>query len=124
MTKAPRRKSPSEPAAAPAVDNTNPAPEPDAFAGYDVLLINSLIRDRLFNEVVACVSKNRKGDKVVLCLTTYGGLANPAYRIGRFLQTTYEEVVVFAPSFCKSAGTLIVTAANRVLMSRWARSAP
>lgn len=89
----------------------------DEYAGYDVLLVNSLITNELFNDIFRCVSKNRVNDNVVLCLVTYGGLANPAYRISRHLQTVYKDVVVFVPSFCKSAGTLIVTGANKVLMS-------
>ena len=47
--------------------------------------------------------------KAVLILVTYGGLANVAYRVARYLQTVYDEdVVAFIPVQCKSAGTLLV----------------
>jgi len=51
----------------------------------------------------------------VVILVTYGGSANVAFRVARLLQTLYDEVVVCAPSVCKSAGTLIAAGAHRIV---------
>ena len=91
---------------------------PDPYAAeHDFLLANGDIDDRLFGDIVKQVIEKRQNQKVVLCLVTYGGQANAAYRIGRFLQSFYGEVVALVPSLCKSAGTLVVTAAHKVVMS-------
>lgn len=88
-----------------------------AYAGFDVLIVNGSIEEALFAKVMRCVGANKKSDKLVLVLVTYGGQANPAYRIGRLLQGMYEEIVVFIPSYCKSAGTLIAVAGSKVVFS-------
>ncbi len=97
-------------------ENASPRIE-DRFAnGYDFLLINHEIDGELFADVLGCVTAKKQNDKVIVVLVTYGGSANVAYRVGRFLQTMYEEVVVFIPSLCKSAGTLLVAAAHCVII--------
>jgi hypothetical protein len=67
------------------------------------LLINHDVDDALFSDVLGCVTDNRKNDKVVVIIVTYGGHANVAFRMGRFLQTMYpKDIVAFVPSICKS----------------------
>jgi ClpP class serine protease len=85
-------------------ETASPQTEDQFAGGYDFLLINHDIDDALFPDVLECVTENRKNEKVVVIVVTYGGQANVAYRVGRFLQTMYEEVVAFIPSICKSAG--------------------
>jgi len=104
-------------------DGTPPADDPFA-TGYDFLLINHDIDDALFADVLTCVTENRKNDKVVVIIVTYGGQANVAYRVGRLLQTMYQEVVAFIPSICKSAGTLIVASANCVICTGFGEIGP
>jgi hypothetical protein len=100
-------------------------PKPDKYSsGYDFLLVNEDIRDDTFPEVMGCVNRFKKNNNVVLILLTYGGTANGAYRTARYLQTIYEDVVAFLPSECKSAGTLLVTAANSVLISPFGEVGP
>jgi hypothetical protein len=100
-------------------------PKPDKFgSGYDYLLVNEDMRENTFPEVMGCVNHFRKHDKVVLILVTYGGSANAAYRTARFLQTVYDDVVAFLPAECKSAGTLLVTAANSVIISPFGEIGP
>lgn len=96
----------------------------DQYAGYDVLIINGLIYDELFAKVTKCVAQNKKSPKVVVALVTFGGHANAAYRISRLLQGMYEDIVVFIPSYCKSAGTLIAAAANRLVFSPFGEIGP
>src|SRR5690348_131671 len=98
------RKAAADRAAPPAA----PASDDPFASGYDFLLINHDIDDNLFPDVLSCVSKNKKNDRVVVIVVTYGGSANVAYRVARYLQTVYREIVAFVPSICKSAGTLIV----------------
>ena len=61
---------------------------------------------------------------MVVALVTYGGQANVAYRISRLLQGMYEDIVVFIPSFCKSAGTLIATCASSLVFSPFGEIGP
>jgi hypothetical protein len=100
-------------------------PRPDQFAvDYDFLLINHPVDDGLFSEVLGCVTEHRKNSKVVVFAVTYGGSANVAYRIARFLQTMYERVVVCVPSVCKSAGTLIAAGAHCIIFTPFGEIGP
>jgi hypothetical protein len=97
----------------------------DPYAvGHDVLLVNGTIDEQLFSQIVQAVTRQKSNDKVVVGLVTYGGQANHAYRIGRYLQSIYQTVVVFIPSLCKSAGTLVAAAANRLVMSPFGEIGP
>ena len=59
----------------------------------------------------------QKKTKVLLCLSTFGGDPDAGYRIGRCLQHYYEgNVTLFAPSLCKSSGTLTAIAANNIII--------
>ena len=99
-------------------------PPGDRFAsGYDVILANGDIDHRLFAGIVREISTKKKNN-VVLCLVTYGGVANDAYRIGRALQISYDDFAIFIPSFCKSAGTLVACAANSIIMAPFGELGP
>lgn len=105
--------------------SSSPSEVSDPFAaGYDILLVNGSIDDKLFGPIIREITHRRANSKLVLCLVTYGGTANAAYRIGRFLQNVYDEVVAFVPSTCKSAGTLIITAAHKLVMSDFGEIGP
>ena len=54
---------------------------------------------------------------VLVVLSTFGGSPHAAYAVGRFLQTTYDQVRIFVPTWCKSAGTLLATAAHELFMT-------
>lgn len=109
---------------APKATPVDPEASSDPFDNYDILIANGMVDDRLFSDLLGCSLKNKKHAKVVLCLVTYGGQANAGYRIGRFLQQVYDEVVIFVPSYCKSAGTLVATAGNRLVMSVFGEIGP
>lgn len=53
---------------------------------------------------------------VIFCLATFGGDPNAGYRIGRALQHNYDEVTLLVVGPCKSAGTLIAIAANKLVI--------
>lgn len=96
----------------------------DPFSsGYDFLVINALLEEPVFGGVLEQAQK-KKNDKLILVVVTPGGLANIAYRIGRFLQSVYEELVVFVPSLCKSAGTLLATSGNELRISPFGEIGP
>ncbi len=97
----------------------------DKFAvGYDFMLVNSGMDHPLFSEIIGCTSKHKKHDKLVLTLVTLGGSANEAYRIGRYLQSVYNEVACFIPGPCKSAGTLLALSANELRISPFGELGP
>lgn len=105
--------------------NGNAKPIEDRFAsGHDFLVINHEIDDALFSDVLGCVTEHKKNPKVVVLLITYGGSANVAYRVARFLQTAYDHVVVCVPSVCKSAGTLIAVGTHCVMCMAFGEVGP
>lgn len=93
-------------------------PEAEPETGFTHILINSPIDGGLFRQVMNVISsfpdRKRTG---VLTLITYGGIANDAYRIGRFLQMSFQHLYVHVPTVCASAGTLLVCAANKLIIS-------
>ena len=77
----------------------------------------------LSNEIEA-LHENRKSS-VLLLLATFGGDPDAGYRIGRCLQHYYEgEVSIFAPSLCKSSGTLTAIAANYLIIGNQGELGP
>jgi hypothetical protein len=100
---------------------------PDKFAdGHDFLIINSPMEEDVFTKLIGCVSsrKAKTNKNLVLTLVTYGGSADAAYRIGRYLQSVYDNITVFIPSSCKSAGTLLAIAGHSIVMSPFGELGP
>lgn len=60
----------------------------------------------------------------VLILTTNGGIADSAYKIARLLQKSHENLFLFIPSFCKSAGTLIALGASELYLTELSELGP
>lgn len=63
------------------------------------------------------IRARRRRAKVLLVLTTQGGLADSAYRIARCLQSEYSKFTILVPGWCKSAGTLCVLGAHELVMT-------
>ncbi len=78
----------------------------------------------LFIRVIRAVSTSKKNKKLVLFLVSWGGVADAAYRTGRYLQSAYDSITVFIPSSCKSAGTLLAIAGNCIIMSPFGELGP
>lgn len=77
----------------------------------------------LSNEIAA-IHDSRK-ENALLCLATFGGDPDAGYRIGRCLQHYYEgKVSIFAPSLCKSSGTLTAIAANHLIIGNQGELGP
>ncbi|MGF6255281.1 SDH family Clp fold serine proteinase [Ensifer sp. LBL] len=96
---------------------------------YDanVFLYSAGIDSSGFGKLVSEVAQ-RKNEaprrRGLLILTTNGGLANSAYQIARLMLQTYEEFILFTPSYCKSAGTLIALGAHRLIMDIFSELGP
>lgn len=76
--------------------------------------INMIGYYRLCSEI----EKNKNKEKVILCLTTFGGDPDAGFRIGRALQHHYNgEVTIYIPNVCKSAGTLTAISAKQIIMN-------
>ena len=70
----------------------------------------------LTNKIKKRKSQNELKKNVIFCVATYGGDPNAGYRIGRALQHYYETVTLLVVGPCKSAGTLIAIAANKLVI--------
>ena len=69
------------------------------------------------NEFIVYALRHRRQKNIVLELTTYGGDAHAAYRLGRFLQDFFERIRLLIVGPCKSAGTLVTLAAHQLAFS-------
>ena len=70
---------------------------------------------RLSSAIESRIEKKEKAEKACLILVTLGGNAHAAFRIARALRHHYRFLDIFIPDICKSAGTLICIAANRLI---------
>lgn len=82
----------------------------------DVLVLNFEILPPVDFALMGMVAGRKRRKNVILCLTTEGGSADSAFRMMRFLQSSYEKVVVVVPGWCKSAGTLMCIGAHELYM--------
>lgn len=83
----------------------------------DVLLYNGGIEQPFDDELANICDQNRAHGEVLLVLVTNGGDPHAAYRMARHLERTYDKFTAFVVGPCKSAGTLLVTGANELVMS-------
>jgi hypothetical protein len=60
----------------------------------------------------------------VLILTTAGGDADAAFIIARQFKRAYKRFYLFVFGECKSAGTLVATGADEIVMSSWGELGP
>lgn len=91
----------------------------------DIILYNGPIYEPFEQNVIkACPPKEQRKPNVLLILVTFGGSAHTAYRICRFLQRNYEQVIIYVPSKCASAGTLLAIGANKLIVSEFGELSP
>lgn len=74
-----------------------------AFSGEDLLPINDQLA-------------NLKGSALDLILETPGGSGEAAEDIVRSLRNRYNDLAIIVPGWAKSAGTIMVMAADEILM--------
>jgi hypothetical protein len=83
----------------------------------DVFIYSGSIDESGFGKLIETIPLGRDKPNALLILTTNGGSANAAYQIARLFQKTYQKFILFIPSSCKSAGTLIALGAHRLIMT-------
>lgn len=93
----------------------------EALKGYpdDVFLYYGEISREgyglLSSAIESRIAEGKKADKVCLILVTLGGDPHAAFRIARTLRHHYSFLDILIPHLCKSAGTLICIAADRLI---------
>lgn len=87
---------------------------PFGFEDRDFILISHPIDRAIYEFASQVICTQQVNTKCTVYLSTYGGDAHCAFRIGRCLQHHYEHIRVVVPRYCKSAGTLICVAANEL----------
>lgn len=72
-----------------------------------------------------CPKKHRRKN-VILMIATLGGDANAAYRITRTFQNNYKDgkFYAFVPSVCASAGTLLISGCDTLILTDHAELGP
>ena len=92
--------------------------------GCDIFLYNGKIEPGSDLDFMYCVNKRKRHDACRLLLTTDGGDADAAYKIGRYLQKRYDSIQILISGKCKSAGTLIAIAADELIFSPYGEMGP
>lgn len=82
----------------------------------DIYFYSGEIDNEGFGGLVQRVAKGAEHENCLLIMVTTGGLANSAYQIARLLQKTYTKFILFTPSYCKSAGTMVALGAHQLIM--------
>ena len=90
----------------------------------DIFLYNADILRELDLKFIEIVAENKQNDICLLVLVTRGGDADAAYKMGRYIQDNYESLVVLVPGICKSAGTLLATAASELVFESFGELGP
>jgi hypothetical protein len=96
----------------------------EAALDGDVVIYNGPINEDGYGQFVAATRGIKALRRIVLVLVTYGGSADSAYRIARFAQNYFRDFVVYVPSACKSAGTLLSLGARTIYMSPFGEFGP
>ncbi len=94
----------------------------------DIYVVSGPLYPPADDEMSALLAQGTPKPNALVLLTTYGGLANVSYCIGRALRHCYSgadrRVVMFIHTKCKSAGTLLTIAADELVMSGTAELGP
>ena len=90
----------------------------------DIWIYSGPIDDYGFGEAIKEFTIGKTRSKAIVFLVTNGGSANVAYQIARLFQNGYDDFYICAPSYCKSAGTLIAIGANKLYMDNFSELGP
>ncbi|MDI9349032.1 MAG: hypothetical protein QM537_03400 [Candidatus Symbiobacter sp.] len=93
--------------------------------GYDLIFASGDVDAVLFNLITReILSQPNINKNVLMCIRTNGGDPNYAYKIGKFLQSTYNKFEIYIPKECKSAGTLLACASDRIVFGVFGELGP
>jgi hypothetical protein len=90
----------------------------------DIYVYSGPVYDEEVHELLDQVENYATRPNIALILTTYGGSAEAAFRLCRCLKQLYKRFFLFIPGYCKSAGTLVATGADEIIMLRRAELGP
>lgn len=92
----------------------------------DIFFYSGEIDDGGFGKLIGAVTGHKHRKNALLILVTNGGSANAAYQIARFFQKTCDEgkFILFVPSYCKSAGTLVALGAHSLIVDTFSELGP
>lgn len=91
----------------------------------DIFLYSGSIDDHGYGLLARAVTQGSSTrSKAILILVTNGGLANAGYQIARLMQKMYDEFLLYCPSRCKSAGTLVALGAHGLIMDSFSELGP
>lgn len=62
-------------------------------------------------------TRKTRRPNILVFVTSEGGNADCAYRVGRYMQDAYRSITVVVAGWCKSAGTLLCIAANDLVVT-------
>jgi Serine dehydrogenase proteinase len=98
--------------------------EPDPFKAVsdalaaDLFLYSGEIERDLVETFIQEAESAASRENAVLILCTFGGVADAAYILARFLKRRYQKFTLYIFGYCKSAGTIIALGADEIVMSR------
>jgi hypothetical protein len=72
---------------------------------------------------IICKMETRK-ENAILILCTFGGEADPAFRLVRSLRARYTKITIGVFGLCKSAGTLMALGADHIVMGDFGELGP
>lgn len=82
----------------------------------DILLLNGELDFGLDRKVAKLMLSRRRHKSLHLVIVTEGGNADVAFKVGRCLQSLYDNVTAVVPGWCKSAGTLVCIGAHKLVI--------
>jgi hypothetical protein len=62
--------------------------------------------------------------KLLLLVSSPGGLVQSSYKIARALRKTFKEIIVFVPHIAASGGTLLALTGNKIVMGMMSQLSP
>jgi len=95
-----------------------------ALGDADVYVYSGPIYEEEIHELLDQIEGYASRPNLALILTTYGGSAEAAFRLCRCIKELYTRFYLFLPGYCKSAGTLVATGADEIIMFRRAELGP
>lgn len=69
------------------------------------------------------IAKKRK-KRLLMLVNSPGGLASSSYKIGKALREHFDDITAFVPHIAASGATLVVLAANRIVMGMMSQLTP
>ncbi len=94
-----------------------------AATDVDIITYSGEINRRGYESICDSLQR-KKGEQAILVLSTPGGDPHAGFRIARALQHSYEHFDALVPRMCKSAGTLVVLGAKKLILDDMSELGP